>query len=148
MPTLSEYFVRGRLDAPGELRRVSQLLERFRVTPNEPERLLATLSGGNQQKALLAKWFDTRPRVLLLHEPTFGVDVGAKQAIFALIRAAAANGTAVLIASAEYEDLAHICQRVIVFRNGRAMIELHGDTVSYERILEQCMLEDAEVNAS
>jgi ribose transport system ATP-binding protein len=128
----------GRLDQRRERTAVEAILERFQVRPPEPDRRFATLSGGNQQKALLAKWVQIKPRVMLLHEPTQGVDVGARKAIFELLRDNAASGTAVLYASVEYDDLAHICDRVLVFRRGRVAGELSGTALSAESIARHC----------
>jgi ribose transport system ATP-binding protein len=97
-----------------------------------------SLSGGNQQKAMLAKWLQTKPSLLLLHEPTQGVDVGARQQIFQLTRKAAADGTAVVCVSTNYAQLAAVCDRVVVFGRGRVGRELTGDQVTKERIAEQC----------
>jgi ribose transport system ATP-binding protein len=119
---------------------VLSLLQRFDVRPPEPYRLLATLSGGNQQKALLAKWLQSRPSLLLLHEPTQGVDIGSRKQILRIIADVAAAGTVVVIASAEYEELANLCHRVLVFRHGRAVQELSGDQLTEARIAEQCFL--------
>jgi ribose transport system ATP-binding protein len=143
LPTIRRYFARGRLHLRRERTHVAEVLRRFKVLPSSPGRPLGTLSGGNQQKALLAKWFELEPRVLLLHEPTQGVDVGAKQAIFQLVSDVAARGVAVVLASAEYEDLSRLCHRVIVFRNGRAAAELQGALLTEDRIVEQCMLSQA-----
>ena len=104
----------------------------------EPDKVFAELSGGNQQKALVAKWFEANPRVLLLHEPTQGVDVGSRKQIFSRIREFSEAGGAILVASVEYEDLAHLCDRVIVFRNGRAVSELRKPNLSEHQIVEQC----------
>jgi ribose transport system ATP-binding protein len=108
------------------------------VRPPEPNRQLASLSGGNQQKVLVAKWFETEPTLLLLHEPTHGVDVGARAQIYERLREAAASGMGVLLATSDYEDLPHLCNRVIVFREGRVVSELHGAELTHERIVEQC----------
>jgi ribose transport system ATP-binding protein len=75
---------------------------------------------------VLAKWLETEPRVLLLHEPTHGVDVGARQDIYRRIEATAARGVAVVVASSDYEELPAICDRVIVFRKGAPIVELEG----------------------
>ncbi|MEU6750541.1 sugar ABC transporter ATP-binding protein [Spirillospora sp. NPDC046719] len=107
----------------------------YDVRPANPDALLGTLSGGNQQKALLAKWFAMDPRVMLLHEPTQGVDVGARRQILEQIQLAAARGIGVLLVSAEHEDLAHICDRVLVFRGGRAAEGLSGDRLTEHAIL-------------
>jgi len=138
LTTLPSYFTRGVLRHRRERREVTDLLHEFHVTPAEPGRILAKLSGGNQQKALLAKWFATRPQVFLLHEPTQGVDIGAKKQIFAQIRDLADAGGSVILASVEYADLAHLCNRVLVFRDGRVVTELYGAELTEERIVEQC----------
>ncbi len=137
LATLGSYFSSGLLRHRRERDRASSLLHEFDVRPPDPDRIISTLSGGNQQKVLVAKWFETNPRVLLLHEPTQGVDVGARAAILKRIRDAAAAGAAVMLASSEYEDLPHLCDRVIVFRGGRAVSELHGPSLTHERIVEQ-----------
>jgi ribose transport system ATP-binding protein len=119
-------------------RETAQLLRDFDVRPSDPTLSYGSLSGGNQQKALLAKWFQTEPRLLLLDEPTQGVDVGARQQIFTMIREAAQErGMHVLCASSDYEQLALLCDRVIVFGRGRVWRELVGGDVTKERIIEQ-----------
>jgi ribose transport system ATP-binding protein len=129
LPVLDRFFRWGLLQRGAERRATQAILQRFGVRPPDPEAPLRTLSGGNQQKALLGKWMQTAPAVLLLHEPTQGVDVGSKQDIFRKIEEAAAAGVAVIIASAEVEDLAHLCHRVAVLRGGR----LAGDLAGSER---------------
>jgi ribose transport system ATP-binding protein len=119
-------------------RETAQLMRDFDVRPADPSLTYGALSGGNQQKALLAKWFQTDPRLLLLDEPTQGVDVGARQQIFELIREAAQErGMHVLCASSDYEQLALLCDRVIVFGRGRIWRELVGGDVTKDRIIEQ-----------
>jgi len=138
LPTLPAYFTRGLLNHRRERRDVRTKMREFQVVPPEPTRVFAKLSGGNQQKALLAKWFATRPRIFLLHEPTQGVDIGAKQQIFERIRDVADAGGAVIIASVEYEDLAHLCDGVLVFRDGEVVAELRDADLTEHRIVEQC----------
>src|SRR5699024_3222822 len=89
-------------------------------------------------KVLLAKWFQTDPTLLLLHEPTQGVDVGARQQIFEMIRAPAAEGKGVICASSDYEQLAAVCDRVLIFGRGRVVQELKDDEVTKDRITERC----------
>jgi ribose transport system ATP-binding protein len=134
---LGKYFSGGFLQLGRERQAVDQLLVEYDVRPPDPDRTFSTLSGGNQQKVLIAKWFETNPRVLLLHEPTQGVDVGARAQIFRRIRNAAAQGAAVLLATSEYEDVPNLCDRVIVMRSGRAIAELQGSSLTTERIVEQ-----------
>lgn len=135
---MASYFVRGVLRRQREERNVRTLMQKFLVQPPDPTLRFAVFSGGNQQKALIGKWFATTPRVLLMHEPTQGVDVGARKEIFRHIRDAADGGMSVVIASSEYEDLAHLCHRVIVFRDGIASVQLEGANLSHDRILEKC----------
>lgn len=114
-----------------------EMLRSFEVRPDQPELAYENLSGGNQQKVLLAKWLETNPRLLLLHEPTQGVDVGAREQIFKVVQQAAQGGSAVLCSSNDAEQLARICQRVIVFARGRPVRELVGDEVTKERLSEE-----------
>lgn len=140
MAVLRSYFKGGRIAQARERRDVLALLKRFNVTPSSnPDITMSSLSGGNQQKALLGKWL-TLPklRVLILHEPTQGVDVASRKMLFEYVHQAAEQGIAVLYVSAEYEDLAHLCDRVIVMRSGRVNTELVGADVSLDRIVEQC----------
>jgi ribose transport system ATP-binding protein len=123
-----------------ERRSVQRLLNQLDVRPAEPDRKLRTLSGGNQQKALLGKWLRTAPAAILLHEPTQGVDIGARRQLLQKIADIAGAGAAVLIASAEYDELAHLCHRVLIFRHGRVAGELTGEALSEARIAEQCYL--------
>jgi ribose transport system ATP-binding protein len=119
-------------------RDAAALMREFDVRPGDPSLPYGALSGGNQQKALLAKWFQTEPRLLLLDEPTQGVDVGARQQIYELIRAAAASrGMCVVCASSDYEQLATLCDRVIVFGRGRVWRTHAGGEVTKDRITEQ-----------
>lgn len=108
------------------------------VKPNAPALPLSALSGGNAQKALLAKWLQVEPRLMLLDEPTQGVDVGARQDIWDALDRAAAGGTAILIGSTDYEQLAALCHRVLVFARGRIVQELSGDALTKEGIAEAC----------
>ena len=127
------------LDRRRMRRATAALMREFDVRPADPTLPYGALSGGNQQKALLAKWFQTDPRLLLLDEPTQGVDVGARLQIFELIRATAREqGVNVLCASSDYEQLASLCDRVIVFGRGRVWRQLVGSEITKDRIIEQC----------
>jgi ribose transport system ATP-binding protein len=94
--------------------------------PAVVDRKITTLSGGNQQKAVLARWLATDPTVLLLSEPTAGVDVGARGVIYAELRARADEGLAILMSSSDVEDLLAVCDRVLVLRDGAVAAELVG----------------------
>jgi ribose transport system ATP-binding protein len=116
----------------------AELGRRFEVTPNRPTLPVSALSGGNAQKVVLAKWLQGRPRLILLDEPTQGVDVGARYKVFEAIRDAAADGAGVLCASSDYEQLASICDRVLILARGRVAAELARGDLSKESIAERC----------
>jgi ribose transport system ATP-binding protein len=107
-----------------EARDAGAWLRRLAVEPGEPEREFATLSGGNQQRLVLARWLRCGAAVFLLDEPTFGVDAGAKQAIYAELRAAAAGGAAVVVSSSDTEELCELCDRILVMGDGAIKTEL------------------------
>lgn len=121
-----------------ERREVRTWLDTMSVS-TDTERPLATLSGGNQQRALITRWLRRRSRVFLMDEPTQGVDIGAKVAIYRAIRDVASDGAAVLVASTDNDELAAICDRVIVMRDGRAAATLSGARLTSEAILEHSM---------
>jgi ribose transport system ATP-binding protein len=125
----------GAINAAREEAVVVHDMRSVSVRPLDPDRNFELFSGGNQQKILIAKWLRTTPSVLLFDEPTQGVDVGAKNGIYQLIRQAAANGAAVLIASTDEEELAMICDRVLVMSDGAMVTELMGVEVSEARII-------------
>ncbi len=119
--------------------RAAALVAEYDVRPADPGAPYDALSGGNQQKALLAKWLQTGPSLLLLHEPTQGVDIGARAQIFRLLDQVAAGGTAVVLASNDHEQLAAVCDRVLVLARGRVADELTGADLTKERIAERVL---------
>ncbi|MBO0846543.1 MAG: sugar ABC transporter ATP-binding protein [Nocardioides sp.] len=118
-----------------ELREAARWFDACGVLPAQPEMELTQFSGGNQQKIVLAKWLRTQPQLLLLEEPTQGVDVGARAAIHRLIVDAAERGAAVLVASSETKELAQLCDRVLVLADGVVVEELSGSELTENRIL-------------
>jgi len=138
LPTVDRFFTGGLLRPKRERARVLEILRQYDVRPVAPSRKLETLSGGNQQKALVAKWLERKPTIFLMHEPVQGVDVSAREEIARVIADIAAQGGSVLLSSCEYEDLARICGRVLVFRHGRVTSELTGTALTKERIIERC----------
>lgn len=110
-------------------------LQKLGVLPPDPRRGFSTLSGGNQQKALLARWLRCGSQVLLLDEPTQGVDVGGKRAIYDALGTAARNGAGVLISSSDAEELAEVCERVVVFREGRVAAILSDSALTATAIV-------------
>jgi ribose transport system ATP-binding protein len=109
-----------------EAREARVWLARLDVRPANPEQQFATLSGGNQQRLVLARWLRCGADVFLLDEPTFGVDAGAKEAIYGELRAAAAAGAAVVVSSSDTEELCELSDRILVMGDGRIRAELLG----------------------
>jgi ribose transport system ATP-binding protein len=120
----------------GELAALArEQIGQLNVKVSGPEGIVGGLSGGNQQKVLLARWLAIRPKVLILDEPTRGVDVGAKSEIYKIIHQLADAGTAVLCISSELPELVGICDRVMVMCEGRLTGECSGDAITQENIL-------------
>jgi ribose transport system ATP-binding protein len=139
---LDRYFRTGLLRQRELDRDVRRAMTMYDVRPPRPDLDYGSFSGGNQQKAMMAKWHQVEPSVLLLHEPTQGVDVGARQQIWSMIRSEAArNGT--ICASSDYEQLASICDRVGVIARGRLVGFLTGADVTKERITDYCLRSSA-----
>ncbi len=111
------------------------LIRQFDVNPPAPAAEIAQLSGGNQQKVVLARWFHLDKPLVVLEEPTAGVDVGAKRQIYGVLRQRAEAGTALIVVSTDFEEVATVCNRVLVFRDGRIAAELVGADITVERLL-------------
>ncbi|WP_158605555.1 sugar ABC transporter ATP-binding protein [Amycolatopsis panacis] len=123
LPTLRARRAWTPISASAERSAARKAFERVGVRPVAPDMPVGSLSGGNQQKVLMAKWLEFKPRVLILHEPTQGVDAAAKREILALVNASAEAGAAVIICSTDYEQLAATCHRVVTMRDGRVVAE-------------------------
>jgi ribose transport system ATP-binding protein len=136
LPGLGRHSRLGFVRKGAERSLMSEWIDRLDIRPRDPEHLYALLSGGNQQKTVLAKWLAINPRALLLDDPTTGVDVGARSRIYDLITAQAADGLAVLVASSDLEDLTALCDRVIVLARGTVAEELVGDQLQEGVILD------------
>jgi ABC-type sugar transport system ATPase subunit len=126
-PEREEWVVRG-------------LMEQLRIAARGPSQPVMTLSGGNQQKVVLARWLARQCGILLFDEPTRGVDVGAKEEIYRLIQALAAAGAAVLIVSSELKELFAICPRILVMREGRLSGEFSGATLREEDVVDAMLM--------
>ena len=115
---------------------VNRYIEELRIKTPTPEQRIRNLSGGNQQKALLARWMATNPKLIILDEPTRGIDVGAKQEVERLVQQIASQGIGVLLISSEIPELVRNCDRVIVLREGEQVGELAGAQISEEAIMQ------------
>jgi len=102
-----------------------------------------TLSGGNQQKVVLAKWLMTDPRIILLNDPTRGIDVGTKQELYRLMRELADQGAAILFYSTDYDELIGCCNRVAIMYDGRIVRELEGSELTETNIIASALNIDA-----
>lgn len=120
---------------------VRQMVDFLRIKADTPEQVVGTLSGGNQQKVIFGKMLLTEARILLLYDPTRGVDVGTKGEIFQLMRDLAAKGYAILFHSSDMPELVHVADRVLVMRDGRVMATLMGEQISETEILRAAMLQ-------
>lgn len=116
--------------------RAEGISQKFNVTPKNVDLELGKLSGGNQQKAMLGKWLQTKPTVMLLNEPTQGVDVGARREIFKLLREAVTDDMAILCATSDYEQLVELADRVLILAEGEVREELHGSEITKESMAE------------
>ena len=123
------------LDIRKERQTARKELRALNTVPDDPDRVVRLLSGGNQQKVVLARWLLRQCRVLLLDEPTRGVDVATKAEIYRIISELAAAGLGVLVVSSELEELAHICTRVLVMREGEIVAEVDGKDATERALL-------------
>jgi ribose transport system ATP-binding protein len=129
-------FVRGALiNGQAERVAVHEQLRALNTVPDDPDRIARELSGGNQQKVVLARWLLRRCRVLLLDEPTRGVDVGAKAEIYRLIADLADAGLGVVMVSSELDELAGMCTRILVMREGEIVAEVDGSEATELELL-------------
>ena len=118
-----------------EIASARSLIERFGINPPVPGAEVQQLSGGNQQKVVLARWFHLAKPLIVLEEPTAGVDVGAKRQIYELLRKLANSGSAVVVMSTDFEEVATVCTRVLVFRTGLVAAELQGSDIAVHNLL-------------
>lgn len=137
--SMSRFSRLGLLDSRAERKRSTEITESLDVRPAGVDRLVRLLSGGNQQKVVLARWLLRECRVLLLDEPTRGVDVGARAEIYALVRSLADSGVAVVVVSSEVEEVLGLADRVLVVREGRVVHEGPASEIDESRVLDLVM---------
>ena len=138
LPSLGRQARRGFRDRSAEIRLVADLARRLTIK-GDVARPVQALSGGNQQKVALAKWLPLDPSVLLLNDPTRGVDIETKREIYVMLRSFAAEGRLVILASSDTPELVHLCDRVVVLREGRVAASLSGAAISEEAIVGAAM---------
>jgi ribose transport system ATP-binding protein len=137
--TLGRFARAGFLTGTGERRAAAEHTRALDVRPADIERTVRTLSGGNQQKVVLARWLLRQCRVLLLDEPTRGVDVGARSEIYALVRRLADEGVAVVLVSSEVPEVLGLADRVLVLREGHVAHTGPADQIDEHRVLDLVM---------
>jgi ribose transport system ATP-binding protein len=125
----------GVIDSNQERQRVAELLKRLQIQASSPEVPVGSLSGGNQQKVVIAKWLLNNPRIFLLNDPTRGIDVGTKQELYRLLRGLADDGAAILFYSTDYDELIGCCDRALVMYRGRVVSELAADNLTERQLL-------------
>jgi ribose transport system ATP-binding protein len=139
LPALSRFARVGFMRRAAEFAAAAEMLTQLDVRPPDPNRPVATLSGGNQQKVVLARWLLEECSVLLLDEPTRGVDVGARSEIYALVRRLAGQGVAVVLVSSEVPEVLGLADRVLVIREGRVVHEAPSAQLDEGRVLDLVM---------
>jgi ribose transport system ATP-binding protein len=131
---LARFAKVGVLSRNKEGTEIQTMVEQFDVRPADGARRFSSLSGGNQQKAILAKWLRLNPKILICDQPDIGVDIGAKNAIYTFLQNVASTGSAVIIISNQFDDLEALCSRVLVMRAGQIVQELMGDDLTEHKI--------------
>ena len=135
LPNLGIFQRWGAVQLPSAMKAAHEFIRSLNIKADHLRKTVGLLSGGNQQKVVLAKWLARAPRVLLLDEPTIGVDIGAKSDIVQLVRKLAANGSAILVVSSEFEELLAMSDRLLVLRDGRATRCLERTEIDSEEML-------------
>jgi ABC-type sugar transport system ATPase subunit len=124
-----------RVDRRAERRIVDELIDKLRIKTPSPHQAVKNLSGGNQQKVALAKWLPTRPEVLILDEPTRGIDVGAKKEIYEIMKQLVEEGVSIVMVSSDLAEIINMSNRVVTMYEGEITGVLVGDQVTRENIL-------------
>ncbi|ROP36488.1 sugar ABC transporter ATP-binding protein [Saccharothrix texasensis] len=148
LSSLPAYSRAGFLDRARELKDSKTTLERLELRPADPRRLVAEFSGGNQQKAVVARWLVRGCKVLLLDEPTRGVDVGARAELYRVIHELAAAGVAVVLVSSEVAEVLGLADRVLVLRDGEVIADRRADELTESAVLDMVMAGSAVTEAA
>jgi ribose transport system ATP-binding protein len=139
LASLDRISSRGFLSRRRERRLIRDQVDRLHIKAPDVEEAVSSLSGGNQQKVVVGKWLGTSLQVLLLDEPTRGIDLQAKQQIFQLMWDLSRQGIAVLFVSSELEELVEVCHRILVMKHGRIQQEIRPENTTADQLFVQCM---------
>ena len=135
LPILPRLFPRFFVDRPVERKLAERYAAQFRVRMTDVEQLVSALSGGNQQKVVIAKWLATEPRVLILDEPTRGIDIGAKIEVHRIISELAAGGLGIILISSDLPEVLAMADRILVMHEGRLTAEISRAEATEERVM-------------
>ena len=130
---------RGIIDRQRESARIKEMIDLLSIKVASPDLPVSSLSGGNQQKVVIAKWLMNSPRIVLLNDPTRGIDVGTKQEIYTLLRKLADSGVAILFYSTDYDELIGCCDRVLVMYDGAIVRELEGSAITEHALISSAL---------
>ena len=129
----------GIVDRDKERRLIGEMIDLLAIRSAGTELPVGALSGGNQQKVVIAKWLMVEPRIILLNDPTRGIDVGTKAEIYQLLRKLAASGAAILFYSTDYDELIGCCDRVLVLYDGAVKRELAGAEITERALISSAL---------
>jgi len=146
--SLDRISQRGFIDRAEESRLIDQMVALLAIKTDGVDIAVGSLSGGNQQKVVIAKWLMNQPRVILLNDPTRGIDVGTKQEIYVLLRKLADQGAAIVFYSTDYDELIGCCDRVLVLYDGAVKRELVGDGITEKALIASALNIDTLARAS
>lgn len=141
LPLLKKFTNKmGLIDTSSQKSSVDSFMNLLDVRPNNPKLLAKQLSGGNQQKVVIAKWLSTEAKILIVDEPTNGVDVGAKSEIHKILRGLADNGTSLIVVSSELPEILSVSDRILVMRRGRVSAEFKNENLTQEIIMDKAIV--------
>jgi ribose transport system ATP-binding protein len=135
LQSLGQHSRHGYLSPSSEAKALATARRRFDIRVRDTNIVAGRMSGGNQQKLLLAKVMETEPEIIIIDEPTRGIDVGTKQQIYHFISALARDGRSIIVVSSEMPEVIGLCTRVAVMREGRIVGVLEGDEISEQEIM-------------
>jgi D-xylose transport system ATP-binding protein len=133
---INDFCKFGFINENEEILKCKKIFDQLDIRASSINVIIETLSGGNQQKTVLGKWLIKQPKVLLLDEPTRGIDVGAKVEIYNLINKLKLNGVGIIVVSSELPEIIGICDRVLVMKEGKINAELEGGNITQDKIME------------
>lgn len=130
---------RGILTKQREHRVISKFVKELDIKIGDAEQAVSSLSGGNQQKVIIAKWLNTHPKIILLDEPTRGIDIQTKQQIFQIVTELSRQGISSIFVSTELEELLEVCHRILIMKKGSIVKEIQPQEITADELFVACM---------